>query len=168
MSRRPIPPVSALVPVLKGDMRSIKFQIDGEPRGKGRPRFFRRGTFVSTYTDKLTVNAEQWWKLSFQQEAQKVGWKIVPQGIPVKIEMDCFFSYPKSMSAKKRAANMYVTKKPDLDNAMKLIDALNGIAWHDDSQVVLASLSKMYTDGQPRSVVTISTLQQEESDAAIR
>lgn len=37
------------------------------------------------------------------------------------------------------------TKKPDCDNIEKVImDALNGIAWHDDAQVVDIKTVKVY------------------------
>ena len=34
------------------------------------------------------------------------------------------------------------TVKPDADNILKLIDGLNGIAWHDDAQVTEAIVHK--------------------------
>jgi len=45
--------------------------------------------------------------------------------------------------------------KPDLDNIMKVVcDALNQIAYRDDSQIVSAYLAKMYSD-TPRVEVEI-------------
>ena len=42
------------------------------------------------------------------------------------------------------------TKKPDVDNVIKIIlDALNGFAWHDDSQVVNLQIEKKYTQREP-------------------
>ena len=39
------------------------------------------------------------------------------------------------------------TKKPDIDNVEKIIlDALNGIAYDDDKQVVEEASSKLYSD----------------------
>lgn len=47
------------------------------------------------------------------------------------------------------------TKKPDFDNIGKVIcDALNKIAYRDDSQIVDAQVRKFYSD-RPRVVVTI-------------
>ena len=38
------------------------------------------------------------------------------------------------------------TKKPDLDNLVKLVlDAYNGVLYDDDSQIISRSLSKMYS-----------------------
>ena len=36
----------------------VIFQVDGTPVPKGRPRFARRGKFVSTYSPKTTVDYE--------------------------------------------------------------------------------------------------------------
>jgi Holliday junction resolvase RusA-like endonuclease len=46
-------------------------------------------------------------------------------------------------------------KKPDADNIMKAIaDALNGIAYKDDSQIVNVTITKWYSD-TPRVEVAI-------------
>ena len=36
----------------------VVYTVYGEPVGKGRPRFARRGTFVSTYTPQKTKTYE--------------------------------------------------------------------------------------------------------------
>ena len=47
------------------------------------------------------------------------------------------------------------TKKPDCDNCIKSItDALNGIAYIDDSQIVSIECEKWYSD-RPRAEVMI-------------
>jgi Holliday junction resolvase RusA-like endonuclease len=48
------------------------------------------------------------------------------------------------------------TKKPDFDNIGKIIcDALNKIAYDDDSQIVEANIYKVYAD-IPRVEVTLT------------
>jgi len=50
----------------------------------------------------------------------------------------------------------YPTGRPDWDNLGKIIsDALNGIAWRDDSQIVDASVKKFYTDPDEAPRVTV-------------
>jgi Holliday junction resolvase RusA-like endonuclease len=57
---------------------------------------------------------------------------------------------------------IWPTVKPDLDNFYKAAtDACTGIIWHDDNQIVDAQMIKKYSD-QPRLVMEISELQQEE------
>ena len=47
------------------------------------------------------------------------------------------------------------TKKPDIDNAIKAIaDALNGVAYYDDSQIVYIEATKHYAE-KPQTVVTL-------------
>ena len=36
----------------------IHFQVEGDPKGKGRPRFSRAGKFTRVYTDKQTLDYE--------------------------------------------------------------------------------------------------------------
>ena len=47
------------------------------------------------------------------------------------------------------------TKKPDTDNIAKaILDALNGVAYYDDAQVVELHVVKKYSD-EPRAEVMI-------------
>jgi Holliday junction resolvase RusA-like endonuclease len=39
--------------------------------------------------------------------------------------------------------------RPDCDNMAKCVDALNGIVWHDDAQVVSLTIDKFYSS-RPR------------------
>jgi Holliday junction resolvase RusA-like endonuclease len=49
--------------------------------------------------------------------------------------------------------------KPDLDNVAKLIlDALNGVAWHDDNQIARLTISKVYGK-KPHTDVEIETIE---------
>ena len=68
----------------------------------------------------------------------------------------------KSTSKKKRqqmlAGLIRPTKKPDLDNVIKsILDALNKVAYHDDTQIVSLSVEKFYSDS-PRVEVAISSI----------
>jgi Holliday junction resolvase RusA-like endonuclease len=49
-------------------------------------------------------------------------------------------------------------KKPDMDNVLKVVaDALNSVAYRDDTQIVDCQLRKFY-DKQPRVEVIILTV----------
>ena len=58
------------------------------------------------------------------------------------------FTVPKSYTKAQKATAFdmrYVPKKPDCDNIAKIIlDALNGLAYDDDAQVVQLSVKKQY------------------------
>lgn len=120
------------------------FEIEGKPVGKGRPRFRRMGNFVQTYTPTATADYEKLVRLRFQNAGGAITDK------PVKIEIVAFFAPPKSVRKKQRQemlANLILpTKKPDCDNIAKIIlDALNKIAYVDDSQVIELVVKKRYS-----------------------
>lgn len=128
------------------------FKIQGEPTGKGRPRFTKQGR---TYTPKETVTYENWVKLCFKEAYPYA----TPTGERLRVHIEAYFTIPKSYSKKRRNACMdsseSPTKKPDCDNIAKIIlDSLNGIAYLDDKQVVQLDVKKHYSD-EPCVVVRI-------------
>jgi Holliday junction resolvase RusA-like endonuclease len=121
------------------------FEVIGTPRGKGRPRFYNAGKFIKTYTPKDTASYENLVKLSYVHAANAQGFLMIEKDRPVKATVNCLFEIPASWSKKRRSQAVYCTKKPDCDNIAKVImDALNGIAFHDDSQVVCLTVHKQY------------------------
>jgi Holliday junction resolvase RusA-like endonuclease len=66
----------------------------------------------------------------------------------LKLTVTAFMGVPASWSKKKRDAALAgvvrPTGKPDFDNLAKQVDALKGIVWHDDAQVVDARVIKIY------------------------
>lgn len=133
----------------------MKFTIPGEPCGKARPRVVRHGTISTTYTPKKTVNYENFVKMEFQRQCG------IPFILgPVNMEIVAFFGVPASASKKRTAAMltgmMHPTKKPDCDNIIKIVcDALNGLAYKDDAQIVHISLKKKYATA-PRVEVSLT------------
>lgn len=123
-------------------MNSLTITIPGTPIAKKRPRFARRGKFVSTYNPQETEEG----KFICLMSTQLKGHKPIPAGTPVFLEAQFHMPFPASMSAKKRETARH-TKKPDVDNLLKFIkDCANGVLWHDDSQVVLVLAQKLYSD----------------------
>ena len=67
-------------------------------------------------------------------------------------------SWPKQKREKAIQRKKYPTARPDLDNLWKAVaDALNGIAYNDDSQIVVITCRKVYGE-KFRSNVQIATL----------
>ena len=130
----------------------------GKPRGKQRPRVMRNGI---TYTPKETVHYETALKIEAAATMQRERSK--PYQGPLKVTVGAFLPIAASWSKKKRAAALAnlirPTCKPDADNILKMLDGLNGIVWGDDSQIVEAQVSKLYSD-QPRLVVSVWELEQ--------
>lgn len=133
-----------------------EFTVPGEVCAKGRPRFVNRGRFAQTYTPDKTVNYENLVRLSFMQAGcEKLSGAI-------KAEIKVFMQIPKSESMKKKAAMMAgqirPTKKPDADNCAKsVLDALNKIAFDDDSQIVELYVNKYYSEN-PRVTITLEEI----------
>lgn len=116
-------------------MKKYEFTIFCEPKGKGRPRF---NTWTGrAYTPKDTKDYEEYIQYCF-----KSAYPVAePFDTPVRITIDAYHGIPKSYS-KRRAEDCFngtelPCKKPDVDNIAKaVLDALNGVAFEDDRQVV--------------------------------
>lgn len=140
----------------------IAFELPGEPRGKGRPRSrvaWTKGDkpFVAVYTDAETRAYERALAL-----AAKVAMRgKEPMGGPLRAFVAAYMSVPGSWSNSKRDAAL-VGKirpmgRPDVDNMLKVIDALNKIVWTDDSVVVDVRVAKFYSE-RPRLVIKVFAL----------
>lgn len=139
----------------------IKFEILGEACAKGRPRFRSVGKFVQTYNTDKTVNYENLVKLSFVNS----GNEPILEDVPLRVSLEIFIETPKSVSNKKRNlmlnGSIRPTKKPDLDNVAKsILDALNGVAFKDDKNVVELNLIKWYAE-QAKAIVSIEKISEE-------
>ena len=130
----------------------IRFTVPGPPQGKGRPRFTRNGR---TYTPKETAEYEKKIADCFKQQCGNV---FFNEHVPIDVRITAYYPIPKSISKKKHMAMIdhiiRPTQKPDADNIMKCLDAINKIAFHDDAQIVDAQVWKFYSD-DPRLVITI-------------
>lgn len=132
----------------------VHFTVPGEPVGKGRPRFSRQGSFVMAYTPGKTVSYENLIKVEYERQS---GLSFGEREIGMRVT--AYFSIPKSVSKAKRQrmkdGEIRPTKKPDIDNVCKVVaDALNGVAYNDDRQIVYTEISKRYDD-MPRMDVSI-------------
>ena len=117
--------------------------IPGKLVSKQRPKFSRKNGIMRTYTPEKTVNYENWVKMCWMNSGQE---KMQGNIIAVIVAR---FSIPKAVSKKKRKEmhENYCAKKPDCDNIAKsILDALNGIAYDDDSQIVSLDVTKLYSD----------------------
>lgn len=133
----------------------ITITIPGEMRGKGRPRFSSRGGFARAYTDARTVSAENWVKAcAVEQAGAQPICGPVSLGICIAVEVPA--SWPKKKRLDALAGAVFPTSKPDLDNCAKLIaDALNGIVWKDDKQIVRMEIRKHYAE-TAQTVLTVA------------
>jgi Holliday junction resolvase RusA-like endonuclease len=119
--------------------------VEGTPIGKGRPKFARRGNFVSAYTPTKTRDYES---LIAEAARQAMG-PSEPLKTPVGAYIYITVPIPQSYSKKRTAACLDGSerpcKKPDIDNIIKaFLDSMNGIVYNDDTQVVSLHSTKCY------------------------
>ncbi len=121
----------------------IDFTIPGEPKGKGRPRFGKG----HTYTPDDTENYETFVKICYAKNARKP----FPADSRIKMTVMAYFgipaSKPKYIKQAMAKGDILPAKTPDVDNIAKIIcDALNGLAYKDDKQIVELHVSKFYAE----------------------
>ena len=123
-------------------MNEVKFEVRGQPKGKGRPRSTRIGV---TYTPAATRKYEGYVKLC---AAEAMGGRPPFSG-PVDLQIVAVLPISKSWSKAKKAQAeaglLYMTKRPDIDNYAKAVmDACNAVVYGDDVQVVSLAIVKRY------------------------
>lgn len=129
----------------------MSFEVPGKPFGKQRPRMMRTG---HAYTPKETINYENLVRMCFKEK--------YPMHIPIEgtvgMRVDAYFPVAESWSKKKKKQALdgeTHPHKPDWDNIGKIIsDALNEIAYKDDSQIADAHVTKRYSE-RPRVEVRL-------------
>lgn len=117
-------------------------RVDTAPVAKARPRVTMRGGKARAYTPKKSADYER---------LIASHWKHAPTDKPVALRMEFGMpipaSWPKYRRAEALQGSLLPAKKPDIDNLVKaVLDALNGIAYDDDGQVVEVSARKVYTE----------------------
>lgn len=131
----------------------VAFTVPGPPVGKGRPKFARRGSFVTAYTPQKTASYESLVKLAAGDVMR--GHDLLSGPLVAIIEARS--TPPASWSKKKKNVALesgLFTSKPDLDNLAKaILDACNGIVFQDDAQIAVLLAAKAYGDTAYTSVV---------------
>ena len=131
----------------------FKYTINvlGEPMGKQRPRATSFGGHTHIYTPSKTLSYEARFANEFKEKYPEAK----PLTGPLMVQVVAFFGLKKADYNSKGQPNKhglaklggeeFPTKKPDLDNVLKaVLDGLNGIAFVDDSQVVVVQIQKKY------------------------
>lgn len=130
---------------------SIVFTVLGEPVGKARQRVTRFGT----YTPEATTMYENLIKTEYRRQCRD---HRFDDKQPLRMEIKAEYLIPATASKVKRAAmlrgEIRPMKKPDWDNVGKVVsDALNKLAYRDDTQIVDCTVRKFYSD---RPKITVS------------
>ena len=140
----------------------VKFVVYGEPQGKGRPRFTTRynpetgKSYSKARTPENTIIYENLVRTEYGIQTRN--FRFTDEAM-LDMRILAYYSIPKSVSKKKKAQMLTgmirPTKKPDMDNVMKVVaDSLNNLAYRDDTQIVDAQCRKFYSE-EPRVEVII-------------
>ena len=121
----------------------VDFEVPIRPVGKGRPRFTKNG---HPYTPVATQNAEK--TIAIYAKRAMRG-RAPAESVSLALDVEFVFEPPKSWSQKKRTEAIEYRQprqaKPDCDNLEKLCaDAMNGIVYADDCQLVETHACKYY------------------------
>ena len=155
------------------------FRVLGNPVPQGSMRaFLVKGRPILTSTSK---NLKEWRNLIAYQAnsylTESVGWgpssdRLVgfyPYLYPVTVSAKFYFARPKSHLKKSggltKSAPKFKQSKPDVDKlARAVLDALTGVFFEDDSQVVLLKVAKEYAEPGVGPGVEISIERYDETD----
>lgn len=130
----------------------ITFEVPGQPIAQQRPRAASRGKFVTIYDAKESRAAKAHVAL-YAGLAQ--GNKPMELG-PLSATVDFYIKKPKSKIRKHSTPFPYPNSKPDIDNMIKLVfDAINGITFKDDNQIIELHCRKKWAIEEPKTIVSI-------------
>ena len=138
---------------------TYRFVISGPAVPQGRPRLTTVNGYARAYTPTQTRK--------YQRHVQNC---VLEQGKPkellkgvLRVDTVEYRAIPKSMNKTRRMkaikGEIRPGKRPDIDNIEKAIwDALTGLVWKDDAQVVDGTRVKYYSN-TPRVEVTVEELE---------
>lgn len=125
--------------------------VYGAPVPKGRPRLSTVNGHARAFTPAKTRRYEDLIRLeagrAMEGRDQLLG--------ATRVRIRAFMQTPQAIARHKtkgplaEAGQLRPVTKPDADNFAKVIDALNGIVWPDDNQVVELTVEKFYSE-RPR------------------
>jgi Holliday junction resolvase RusA-like endonuclease len=123
----------------------LTYQVEGNPVGKGRPRFARRGNFVSTYSPTKTRDYEDLIKDAAKKAMGSNELLETPVTVAIYITVPIPQSYSKKRTEACLSGSERPIKKPDIDNIAKcFLDAMNQVVYLDDTQVLTLHVTKVY------------------------
>ncbi len=127
----------------------IEFEIKGKAKAKQSVKFTKSGM---KYTPSDIKEYANWVRLCFINKYPAWNAKAF-ENKPLQAIISVYMPIPKGFSKVKRnsslSGDLRPIVKPDCDNIAKNInDALNGIAYPDDKQIVSLMVNKFYSDDE--------------------
>lgn len=120
-----------------------EFEVPAKIIGKGRPRLntYTGIVYTPTKTKDYETLVQQYFLLKYPKFGTLEG--------RIKVSIVAYFSIPKSTKKleinEMLENNISPTKKPDIDNIVKVIlDSMNKFAFNDDTQITKLEVEKRY------------------------
>lgn len=139
----------------------VELTILGNPESKQRPRVSMANGIVRTYTPSKTTNYEA---VIRHEYTEKYGKLMFDKDTMVVAHINAYFGLSKgdygvkglNKSGRTKMENVYCMTHKDLDNIVKcVLDALNGVCYVDDKQIVTIRANKYWTMESPRVEITL-------------
>lgn len=135
----------------------FQFEIHGPPIPQKQTRF------------SCINNKPHSWDPS-KQDKERIQWQVRPFAPtepvtgPIRLDITFYLPIPKSASSKMKLAMSNQTVlpvvKPDIDNLAYIVtNALKGLVYKDDNQIVEQRLKKFYSH-EPRTVIQVHPIEQ--------
>lgn len=128
----------------------VVFRVPGRAVPAGSKRAFGKA-IVDVSGDNLVE-----WKYRIHKAAQVSmdGRNMLPRGVPIELHVRFFIQRPqshfgtgKNAGLLKPSAPAHPTSKPDATKLLRAVeDALTGVVWEDDAQIVVQRVAKCYGD----------------------
>lgn len=130
---------------------TIRLWVAGKPEGKQRARHGNGRTFTPQKTQNAEAQIVQAWRDAGEPRFASLNEKVQ---LPLEVDMlflvertQGHFNSKGELSTEGLRHPLPENKKPDVDNAQKLIlDALNGRAYKDDVQVTTSRQRKRWSN----------------------
>lgn len=143
----------------------ITFIVLGDPKAQQRHRTYTKGKGGKPLPFPREVDPSATDKSDFLAQCRQYA-PDSPLTGPLSLNVAFLFSRPKSHYRTGRHAGelkdnrpIWHTSKPDADNCLKLVkDAMNRVFYKDDAQIVIVTVSKIYSDAKPSTNVTLREL----------
>ena len=128
-----------------------EFEVPSKIIGKGRPRLncYTGQVYTPTRTKEYESLVEQYFLLKYPRYKTMEG--------RAKVTITAYFEVPKSTSKSQKEQMLgnaiSPTKKPDIDNIVKIVlDAMNKFAFKDDTQITKIEVEKLYANEEKLQV----------------
>jgi len=143
------------------ELRPVTFTVFGTPAPAGSKRGFYNAPAGRVIVTDANQKARPWKAQVADKAAETMNGRPLLEG-PLLFDVVFWMPRPKGhIGAKgvKPSAPPAPTVKPDLLKLARAVeDALTGVVWRDDAQIVTEVLQKAYTAAQARVEVRIATV----------